>query len=227
MTIEYFPGLVQGSDEWLAARCGLLTASEMKLIVTPTLKIASNDKERAHLHELVAQRITGFVEPHYISDDMIRGQEDEVEARILYARHYAPVSQMGFVTNNRWGFKIGYSPDGFVSGHGQIECKSRRQKFQVQTLLQHAMPDDYLMQVQTGLLVTERDWCDFVTYSAGLPMLTIRVYPDKEVQDAIIEAAIAFEERADSRQRQYMDALADPDRRLIPTERRVEQEIVL
>ena len=31
--------MIQGSDEWLAARCGLLTASEMKLIVTPTLKI--------------------------------------------------------------------------------------------------------------------------------------------------------------------------------------------
>ena len=50
--IRYHRDLVQGSDEWLAARCGLLTASEMKLIVTTTLKPASNDKERAHLYEL-------------------------------------------------------------------------------------------------------------------------------------------------------------------------------
>lgn len=34
----YHTNLVQGSDEWLAQRCGLLTASEMKLVITPTLK---------------------------------------------------------------------------------------------------------------------------------------------------------------------------------------------
>ncbi len=72
--ITYYPDLIQGSDEWKSARCGLLTASEMKLIITPTtLKIASNDKERAHLYELLAQRITRYVEPSYISDDMLRG----------------------------------------------------------------------------------------------------------------------------------------------------------
>ena len=35
-----------------AARCGLLTASEMKLIVTPTMKVANNDKTRSHRREL-------------------------------------------------------------------------------------------------------------------------------------------------------------------------------
>lgn len=80
--VRIFPEMVQGSEEWLTARCGLLTASEIKLIVTPTLKIASNDKERAHLYELLAQRITGYVEPRYISDDMLRGKEDEIAARI-------------------------------------------------------------------------------------------------------------------------------------------------
>ena len=59
--------LIQGTDEWHAQRCGMLTASEMKLIVTPTFKAASNDKERAHLYELMAQRLTGYVEPHYAS----------------------------------------------------------------------------------------------------------------------------------------------------------------
>jgi hypothetical protein len=93
--ITYHRDLIQGSDKWLEARRGLLTASEMKLIVTPTLKAASNDRERAHLYEMLAQRITGYVEPHYVGDDMLRGHEDEVEARILYAQKYAPVADMG------------------------------------------------------------------------------------------------------------------------------------
>jgi hypothetical protein len=98
----YHRSLFQGSEEWLAARCGMLTASEMKLIVTPTFKAAANDKERSHLFELLAQRITGYVEPHYISDDMLRGQEDEIEACIAYGKHYVPVDSVGFVTNSKW-----------------------------------------------------------------------------------------------------------------------------
>ena len=224
--IRYHRDLVQGSDEWLAARCGLLTASEMKLIVTPTLKAASNDKERAHLYELLAQRITGYVEPHYISDDMLRGQDDEIEARALYAQHYGPVDEVGFITNDRWGFTIGYSPDGLVGSDGLIECKSRRQKYQVETILGGLMPADYAIQVQTGLLVTERAWCDFISYSGGLPMITVRVHADERVQSAIIEAAIAFEQRLSDRLSEYRDILASPQR-LIPTARRIEQEMAL
>lgn len=224
MTITYHPDLIQGTEAWLAARCGLLTASEMKLIITPTLKVASNDKERAHVWELAAQRITRYVEPSYIGDDMLRGMEDEVDARALYHEHYAPVTQMGFITNDRWGFTIGASPDGLVGDDGLIECKSRRQKYQIETLAALAMPDDYWIQVQTLLLVTERQWCDFISYSGGLPMVTLRVFPDEKVQAAIVEAATAFEERVALRVAQYRDTLAS-SARLIPTERRIEQEM--
>jgi hypothetical protein len=226
--IRYFPELKQGSEEWLAARCGLLTASEMKLIITPTLKIASNDKERAHLYELLAQRITGYVEPQYISDDMLRGKDDEIEAVIAYSQNYAPVDAMGFVTNNRWGFTIGYSPDGLVGPNGQVECKSRRQKYQVQTIIENVcgqtVPAEFMGQIQTGLLVTEREWCDFISYSGGMPMVTVRVYPMAEVQDAIIEAASAFEARLRAAHQKYLEALKS-GARLIPTERKIVQEM--
>lgn len=224
--ITHHPDLIQGSEEWHAARCGILTASEMKLIITPTLKPARNDKERAHLYELLAQRITRHVEPAYVSDDMLRGREDEIDARMLYAQHYAPVRDVGFITNNRWGFTIGYSPDGLVGDDGAIECKSRRQKFQVETIISGEMPEDYMIQVQTGLLVSGRRWCDFVSYSGGLPMATIRVYPIPEIQAAIIEAATAFEARLADALARYREALAGPDR-LIPTTRRIEQELVI
>lgn len=231
MTVRHHPELVQGSDEWLAARCGLLTASEMKLIVTPaTLKACSNDKERAHLFELLAQRITKYVEPCYISDDMLRGMEDEIEARRLYSERFEPVQEVGFITNDRWGFTIGYSPDGLVGEYGQIECKSRRQKFQIQAMIENVVaktvPVDFMLQVQTGLLVSERQWTDFISFSAGLPMIVIRAYPDDKVQDAIVAAAEAFEERLKNRLSDYQQALVS-EPRLIPTERRVEEEMVI
>lgn len=229
MTITYHPELIQGSDEWRAARCGLLTASEMKLILTPTLKAANNDKERAHLYELLAQRVTRYVEPAYISDDMLRGQADEVEARILYDKHYNPVIDGGFVTNDNLGFTIGYSPDALVGDDGLLECKSRRQKFQIETateyLTNNEIPPEYVLQCQTGLLVTERSWLDFVSYSGGLPMIVVRVHPDARIQEAIISAAITFEARLAAKLVVYQSAIIAAG--CIPTERRIELEMHL
>ena len=217
------PELVQGSDEWLAARRGHLTASEMKLIVTPKLKQAANDKERTHLFELLAQRITGYVEPQYVSDDMLLGVENEFYARQAYTEHYAPVETVGFITNDKWGFTLGYSPDGLVGDEGLIECKSRRQKFQIQTIADDEVPADYMIQLQTGLLVSEREWIDFISYSGGLPMFVKRVEPIPEYQEAIIAAATAFEARIGDKWLAYNSSLAS--RKLIPTERRVEAEM--
>lgn len=226
----YHSDVIQGSDEWRAVRCGVLTASEMKLIITPTLRVASNDKERAHIYELLAQRITKFVEPAYVSDDMLRGQEDEIMARALYSEHYHPVDEIGFVTNDKWGFLLGYSPDGLVGAPGLIECKSRRQKFQVETMLECVpdgkVPADYLFQHQTGLLVADdREWIDFISYSGGFPMIVIRVYPDREVQDAILNAAGAFERKLAEKMEKYKETVEAAA--FLPTERRVELEIHL
>src|ERR1019366_5022355 len=131
MSIVYHKQMIQGSDAWLAARCGMLTASEMKHIVTPTLKVASNEKERSHLYELLSQRITGYVGPSYISDDMLRGMDEEIEAKKLYSHNYEETTDCGMVTNDQWGFTLGYSPDALVGEDGLIECKSRCQKYQV------------------------------------------------------------------------------------------------
>lgn len=226
--IRYHEDLDQGSEAWLAARCGLLTASEMKLILTPTLKMADNDKTRAHVYELAAQRLSGYVEPRYISDDMLRGMSDEIDARLVYEQHCAPVQTMGFITNSRWGFTIGYSPDGLVGDDGLIEVKSRAQKFQVQTIAEcvaaGTIPTEYMLQCQTGLLVSERNWLDFISYCGGLPMAVIRVHPDHELQDAILTAAEAFEAKVAATLNAYRAATAS-DARLFPTERKIEQEM--
>jgi hypothetical protein len=188
--------VLQGSAEWRALRRGLITASEMCLLMTPTLKQADNAKSRSHLNELLAQRITGYVEPSYCSDDMERGHIDEAEYRRVYEAHTGrAIQEVGFVTNASLiaGCVVGCSPDGLVGGefadpgdHGMIEGKSRRQKFQIETILSRAVPTDYVLQVQTGMLICERDWCDFISYSGGLPMFIRRVYPDPKMQAAIL-----------------------------------------
>lgn len=224
MTITIRRDITQGTDEWMAARCGMLTASELHLIITPTLKVAANGKTRAHLYEILAQRVTGFVEPHFISSAMERGREDEVMARYTYAEKVAPVEEVGFITNDEWGFTLGYSPDGLVGDDGLIECKSRCQKYQVETILGGIVPDDYLIQVQAALLISRRQWLDFISYSGGLPMIIVRVLPDPYMHEAIINAAADFEKNLAAKLGDYRAAVAEMRNagRYFPTERREE-----
>lgn len=222
----YHDKLIQGSDEWLAARCGLLTASEMHKIITPTLKTADNKDTRAHVWELLFQRMTGFVEPAYVSDAMLRGQSDEIYARAAYEEHYAKVVEVGFITSDRFGFTIGYSPDGLVGDDGLIECKSRGGKYQVQTIAEREVPAEYMIQLQTGLLVSGRKWIDFISYSGGLPMFVKRVESDLDMQAAIVGAAAAFEQKLAEKEVEYRASLLGMSK-LIPTERRTEMEMIL
>ena len=51
------------------------------------------------------------------------------------------------------------------------------------------MPDDYMIQIQTGLIVTKRKWCDFISYCGGAEMFKTRIESDAFIQDEIIKAA--------------------------------------
>ena len=123
-----------------------------------------------------------------------------------------------------------YSPDGLVGADGLIECNSRRQKFQIQTIVENyrdgSMPDDFKLQVQTGLLVTGRKWIDLVSFSGGLPMIPIRVEADAEMQEAIIAAATDFEAKVSAAIADY-HAAQGAGLRLIPTERAVGEEMYI
>lgn len=219
MAIKYMMDLMQGGEEWHRVRTGILTASQMKNIITPsTLKPVKGviDGTSAFLHEIVAQRVSKIVEDEYQSFDMERGQVEEVYAKDLYSKNKAQIKDCGFVTNNNHGFIIGFSPDGLVGDDGQVEVKSRKQKYQIQTIIANAMPDEFKIQVQTGLIVTERKWCEFISYSNGLPMFTKAIEPESEVREAIIYAASVFEKKAEELFEIYMENSAG----LIVAERR-------
>jgi hypothetical protein len=197
VTLIELPDLVQGSDEWLDQRRGMVTASVVGQLVTPsTIKPAKNDHTRALTAELVAERITGWTDPQYVSDDMLRGTEDEPRAIDKYDERYGPVTLSGFMVEDKWGFRIGYSPDALVGTDGLVEVKSRRPKKHLQTILSGEVPAENMAQIQCGLLVSGRQWCDYVSYCGGMPLYRLRVEPDARWQKAIVDAVALFEETA-------------------------------
>jgi len=194
MSLEIFNDIEQGTDEWHALRRGIITASVVGLLITPkTIKPAANDTARGLVTQLVAERITGHTEPIHVSSDMERGTLDEPYARAIYANHYAPVTEVGFMIRDDWGFRLGYSPDGLVGDDGLIEIKSRKQKIQLKTILEDEVPLENMAQIQCGLLVSGREWCDYLSYSGGMPLYSKRVLPDPKWHEAIHDAVEAFE----------------------------------
>lgn len=195
MAIKIYDQLLQGSDEWLQARCGVLTASVVGQLIAPkTVKRADNETSRTLTRHLAAERITNYVEPTFTSADMERGNLSEPLARDIYSKRYEPVHEVGFIIQETDEYRLGYSPDGLVSDHGLIEIKAPRQKKHLAIFLADEVPLEYMGQIQTGLLVTGREWLDFISYCGGFPLFVKRVYPDPRWFEAIKDAASVFEE---------------------------------
>lgn len=223
--VHYYHRLQQGSDEWKDLRRGMLTASFMNKVITPsTLKIANNAETRTGIYELAAQRVTNVPEDDFVSYAMERGNLEEVEARIEYSRNFEPVTECGFVINDSLGFPVGVSPDGLVGEDGGMENKSRDKKFQMQTIIEHLgekdpsnlIPREFMLQVQTCLWVTQRKWWDFTSYSNGFNMVAIRVEPIPIYQEKIEEAAKATEDQINDCVIKYKAAIQNPSSRVFP-----------
>lgn len=205
-TLTTYPELEQGSEEWLKARLGLLTASTIGELITPKTKtVADNDKSRGLTALLVAERITGWSDPTFYSADMARGHDIEPIARNLYAEQTnAPVTELGFMVRTfDNGYRLGYSPDGLVGDEGLIEIKGPRMKTHLQTILAGKVPLHHMAQIQCGLLVADRQFCDFISFYAGMPPFIQRVERDEAWCTAVTEALVAFETKAAEMQADY------------------------
>lgn len=198
LTIYNAEDIPQGSDAWLEARRGILTASTVGRLLTSTGKPASNETARTLTDTLITERITGRVEPVFPTRDMERGTILEPFARDLYAEHYAPVTEIGFARLDTDTYTLGASPDGLVGSGGGIEIKCPRPRTHLATLRTEKVPAQYMAQIQACMHVLDRDWWDFISYAPGLPLFVKRVDRDEEWGEAIRKVCENFQITSDT-----------------------------
>tara|TARA_S200002703_G_scaffold148154_1_gene144564 strand:- start:2812 stop:3618 length:807 start_codon:yes stop_codon:yes gene_type:complete len=129
------------------------------------------------------------------SRDMERGTALEPIARDLYSKK---VKQVGFIQSNDEVF--GYSPDGLAGDDGLIEIKCPRfdnkkggfLRFFLDNEAWKEYYEDYKYQIQGGLLISERKWCDFILYNDNMPNHPIINRIERD-EDLIIELKIAMD----------------------------------
>jgi len=163
----------QGTEEWLNLRKAIPTASDAKKLVSNTGKLSS---QIIGYGQLLAAELAGAKFDSYSSSAMDRGTRLEPEARAEYSLDHGPVEEVGFCTNDQKTF--GYSPDGFFKKDGLIEIKCENISKFLGYIESDQCPIDHNAQIQSGLWITGRKWCDLVFYYPGLKLKVFRVLPD-------------------------------------------------
>lgn len=186
----------QYTDEWWAARLGIPTSSQFSRIITG--KGEPSTSRGGYINELAAERLTGKQEDTYVSRSMQKGSEREGLARQMYEMEFErKVKEVGICLSDcgRWGA----STDGLIQSKGVLELKNPKGGTHVGRLLDtKKLPSSAHRQVQGELFVTEREWCDFVSYVPGLPLFCVRAYPDMAFHQMMKSALIEFCEELDA-----------------------------
>jgi len=170
----------QGTEEWFLARCGKVTASEFKSVLANGRGSSESKTRRTYMLKILGEILTGRPSDKWQGNEHTeRGHEDEPIARILYESQSGnEVQEVGMFESDCG--KIGYSPDGIISNDGLVEIKSKMPHLHLDVLLRNEVPPEHIPQLQGGLMVSGRDWVDFVSYSEGLPLFVKRVHRDVE-----------------------------------------------
>ncbi len=173
----------QGSEAWFELRCGRFTASKFKDVMAGK----STAGYTGIVNTIVGEIISQTTEPTYTNDIMQRGIDLEGTAAELYEELYGLVTkEIGFVTNEANNPEyIGVSPDRMLPDNGILEIKCPLMKTHVGYLSANKLPTVYKWQVQGQLMITEADYCDFMSFYPGIRPFILRVEPDKEIQEAL------------------------------------------
>lgn len=185
--------LIQGSDAWLAARMGKVTASKIADMMAKT-KTGWGASRSNYAAQLVAERLTGVPAETFSNAAMKWGTDMEPEARDAYEfRTGLSVVQVGFVTHPAIG-QSGASPDGLVDNDGLVEIKCPNTATHIETLIDQGIPGKYNFQMQWQMACCNRLWCDWVSYDPRMPeamRLFIKRVPRDTALIAEIEQAVS------------------------------------
>ncbi len=147
-----------------------------------------SDTAKRYAADLAIERISG--QPHGEPPKawvLERGHEMEAHARRFYeGRTGAYVTEAGICLTDDEHF--GYSTDGLVDDDGLIEIKAPMDSTKILAVWATGDTSEYDHQMQGGMWITGRQWCDFIMYVPDLACIGKDLYVKRVFRD---EAFIA------------------------------------
>lgn len=167
----------QGTYEWHTLRSGRFTATDATEIKTAKKGLETCALEKATF------RITKTPPDFFMTPAMERGKMLEPRARNAYRIATGQeVQEVGFCVYDDY---VGCSPDGFVGEDGLIEIKCKTDVNHFFAVINNWIDPKHYAQMQFQMLVTGREWCDYVLFNdnfAEHPLYIQTVKADESYQ---------------------------------------------
>ena len=198
--MKIYPEMIQGSEEWLRARKGRLTASQMAKVITGTGKLSAQWEKLAI--KLAAECVKPEELPAFIGNAHTdRGHELEPVARDWFTQWSGlDVRTVGFVTKED-NPVLGCSPDALIyegkSPVAGLEIKCPLVETHALYHYENQLPEAYRAQVHGSMAVTGlRKWW-FMSFNEGTEPFTKLIEWDsytEKVAAALDEFVIKYSE---------------------------------
>jgi len=183
----------QRSEEWFAARCGSLGASQLNEALATTKNGWGASRENLK-NRIIAERLTGTPTESFTNAAMQWGVDQEDNARKAYEAHTGTfVDEMGIAFHPVLKHTHA-SPDGLVGDDGLLEIKCPNTTTHIETLKSQKVPSKYMNQMLWQMRCVDRQWCDYVSFDPRLPQhlqLFVKRVERDDVAIAELEAKVA------------------------------------
>jgi predicted phage-related endonuclease len=147
--------------------------------------------------EILAERMTDIIVPHYVTPQMKHGIDYEPEAKAAFVRATGVgIKDCGFIEHMSIE-DFGASPDALTDDGGVLETKCPTTQTHMAYLMARVMPAEYKPQVLSQLSCTGRKHAWFASFDPRIKDERLRLFvikwePPREEIDAIEAAAIEF-----------------------------------
>ena len=179
----------------------MLTASNMWRAMSFLKKGGSTEARGQYLMEVVAERMTDIIVPHFVTEDMQWGiyhqREAIAEWEIATGEIAGPEGFFQFP-----GLDFGGTPDGLIGNDGVLEVKCPRTSTHLSYCSHREIPMNYKWQMCAQLLCSARSHAVFVSYDPRIwdqnaRLLIIHFRPDSKMMDEALSGAKRFLQEVD------------------------------
>jgi len=194
--------------EWKAKRRGNITGSTAYKLFTKSLQPSASQTAQTYINEKVAEKF-GSYSADWSSAATRWGNENEPKAVMAYmTRTGKTVTKWGDGIEHgdgqeftEWIEGVGLTLDGLVDNNGTIEVKCPYNPANHIKYCLYESPEqlaagnhDHYVQMQMGLLITNRSYCDFVSFDPRIKdekmRLNILTVPRDEDFISILEVVL-------------------------------------
>ena len=201
--VTIYNDIHQRSEEWHNIRLGRVGGSESSVL---SVKGKSESGLGAAAFTLLYEKAYEIIQEEPVKENIVtfamqRGMDLEPEAIHEYElSKMVKVDQVGYILNSDFKY-AGYSPDGLVGEDGLIEVKCPGNSEFMRQIITNEIPKQYFCQMQWGMFISGRKWCDYVVYNPDYhksPLYIDRVDRIEKTIETLKANYLAFESELDA-----------------------------